>query len=943
MRACAASALLLLTLPCASGRLGQEVIGVDSRDVLTYSPRLVWSFDTGCSLVGHPAVRQRVVYLACADPQLGTSHIDAVCDAKDCGEIPRGKMLWNYATGAATAQPRSVQPLLWTPPRGFEQVVVSGGNPPRLFALNASEAAAEEPAALWSWKPSGNVSEALAVVSASNGTLLVSARRGSLSAVYLVRPIYFTAEVLWRTSLQGDVSAPFLSNGVVLINVDFPDTGVFLVALGVETGSIAWTSALPFLTTGDGAPTPTDGNRVAVCGRAHPDASNMTGVWAVGVKFGGGTDWSRLLATAPAQDNPTCSGVKHRNGILFLFTNATPGGALMALNDSQGGEQVWSTTVTFAGSQISCSDPTLWASQDMLLTTCVSDSQWIWGLSATTGAEIFRKSLPFDIGASAGACVDNYGNWRCPPPAPSVDDIMMSAVVPGVDGTLHALDIESRPGPPGPPRGKGSGWFSSIPAEYEPLFITASVLAGVTFCGVTYLLCYRTLVDKDAADVSDMYQVLRRLGRGAFGVVYLARRRDDGELVAMKCITCRSPAEKREALEEWRLVSSLQQGHPNMIQVFDTFVNGGRWPQAPGLGTPERVSVEGEDEEEEEGSLCEPGDVCIVMPYFPEGDLKQFILSHRESKVKERIILSFGGQIASLLSVLHARTPPLIHRDLKPQNVLLADTGKRVVVTDFGLARRLDEMYCCTQAGTLAYVAPELWEGRYSTEVDVWGLGCILYTLATRRVAGARQRVLWREAAVPGFQNDIVRELRIEGYGSRLAELVAALLAPNPRRRPSAQHVVDSLGAYTPAPSRRASAQGISSSTPTRSPRVSPLSSPQALPSPSPTLSPRWRPALVTSPPINALGVPVQPWGDGGGAAPRSSLTSEPKNRHSLSPSLNAHRSRSPTSPVLRSSPVPVQGGGPLLYLLGESAPQQTPSRPADGRLSRPSAPQFMS
>ena len=104
------------------------------------------------------------------------------------------------------------------------------------------------------------------------------------------------------------------------------------------------------------------------------------------------------------------------------------------------------------------------------------------------------------------------------------------------------------------------------------------------------------------------------------------------------------------------------------------------------------------------------------MPYYKNGDLKRFVTEYQSDTIPESILLSMVEQICSLLHHLHYRQPPLIHRDLKPENILI-DDDQRPIVTDFGLARNLENMYCSTRAGTAAFLAPECWSKHYGIEV----------------------------------------------------------------------------------------------------------------------------------------------------------------------------------------------------------------------------------
>eukprot|EP00755_Sulcionema_specki_P009563 Sspe_Gene.44037::Locus_21566_Transcript_1_1_Confidence_1.000_Length_3109::g.44037::m.44037 len=280
------------------------------------------------------------------------------------------------------------------------------------------------------------------------------------------------------------------------------------------------------------------------------------------------------------------------------------------------------------------------------------------------------------------------------------------------------------------------------------------------------------------------YQVVSKLGSGSYGVVFLVKRKRDGELFAMKYLSCDSDEAQERALLEFRTMRSVQ-GHPNMIRVQETFMSWMDSGRDPPLSSPsERGSSDGLLDDIKK--FDNPRYVCIVMPFYKQGDLKSYVLQSEEA-IPEEIILMYVGQLCSLLHYLHDRDPPLIHRDLKPENILIADDLQSIVVTDFGLAKFMHLEYCATRAGTLSYMAPECWSHHYGKEADMWAVGCILYAVATRRVEPHTMRVMFSDALkADGFQEEVAEELQDYGYSVVLAKLTAALLEPDYHRRPSA-------------------------------------------------------------------------------------------------------------------------------------------------------------
>ena len=164
--------------------------------------------------------------------------------------------------------------------------------------------------------------------------------------------------------------------------------------------------------------------------------------------------------------------------------------------------------------------------------------------------------------------------------------------------------------------------------------------------------------------------------------------------------------------------------------------------------------------------------------------------------ILEGSIVSIAYQVLSVLHFMHNRSPPIIHRDLKPENILLSsvvyDNMSReefvpIVVTDFGLSRVMDAAFCETGVGSLPYVAPECWQRHYTTKIDIWALGCILYGMCTRRVAAGNVRVMFSEVNRPDFKDSVRREVsERNGYSEHMATFILSMLEPDPQYRPTA-------------------------------------------------------------------------------------------------------------------------------------------------------------
>ncbi|MFO0880678.1 MAG: protein kinase [Gemmataceae bacterium] len=199
------------------------------------------------------------------------------------------------------------------------------------------------------------------------------------------------------------------------------------------------------------------------------------------------------------------------------------------------------------------------------------------------------------------------------------------------------------------------------------------------------------------------YEILGELGRGAMGVVYKARQVGLKRLVALKMILAGGQASSTEILRfrtEAEAVARLQ--HPNIVQVFE-------------IG-------------EHQG-----------LPYFSLEFVEGGCLADRLGVTT--LPVHEAAQIVAKLAdgMAFAHESGIVHRDLKPANILLTREGEPKI-TDFGLAKKLEEDSSATRAGTImgtpSYMAPEQAEGRNDLVgplSDVYALGAILYDLLTGR------------------------------------------------------------------------------------------------------------------------------------------------------------------------------------------------------------------
>lgn len=190
------------------------------------------------------------------------------------------------------------------------------------------------------------------------------------------------------------------------------------------------------------------------------------------------------------------------------------------------------------------------------------------------------------------------------------------------------------------------------------------------------------------------YVLVKRLGSGTFGSVWLGERRTSFATTLFALKFPRAEGLDLEDVKHEAQVWSVVSGHPNVVPVIEADIYDNQ--------------------------------VVIVSEYVTDGSLAQWIENHWRSDAAIDDSIHFVTGILAGLIHLHSRA--MVHRDLKPSNVLLQ--GRIPKIVDFGLARILASTnQSFSVGGTPAYMAPEAWEGQRTEQTDIWSLGVILYEL----------------------------------------------------------------------------------------------------------------------------------------------------------------------------------------------------------------------
>ncbi|HEX6683490.1 MAG TPA: protein kinase [Candidatus Limnocylindrales bacterium] len=266
------------------------------------------------------------------------------------------------------------------------------------------------------------------------------------------------------------------------------------------------------------------------------------------------------------------------------------------------------------------------------------------------------------------------------------------------------------------------------------------------------------LRDAVARPLGSLYLLDSQIGQGACGEVWAGRRRSGGAPIAAKVLRpqlVREGTELGRFVREYHILSRLP--HPHLVRVDDFFAQGGEY--------------------------------AIVMDLIRGGNLRQFAARRKLSTAESASLLA---QIAGGLAAVHGAG--VVHRDVKPENVLVAQRDGQPValLSDFGIARPLEDSEHTQVIGTPAYLAPELAADRApSPASDVYALGVTAYELLADRK--------------PFYGKDIDALLlahldqhaaRPAGLPDEVWDLIAACLAKDPARRPSAAQVAARLARF---------------------------------------------------------------------------------------------------------------------------------------------------
>ncbi|KAL6074517.1 Serine/threonine-protein kinase Sgk2 [Balamuthia mandrillaris] len=240
------------------------------------------------------------------------------------------------------------------------------------------------------------------------------------------------------------------------------------------------------------------------------------------------------------------------------------------------------------------------------------------------------------------------------------------------------------------------------------------------------------------------FELLSVIGKGSFGKVMLVKKKDTGNIYAMKVLRKEALIARKQVAHTKAERSILQKvQHPFIVTLHYAFQTKDK--------------------------------LYMILDYVNGGEL--FFHLKKEGRFPEERVVLYVAEIVSAIAHLH--TLGIVYRDLKPENILLDSQG-HVVLTDFGLSKEIDPQEGTqTFCGTPEYLAPEVLKGQgHGVEVDWWSLGTLMYEMLTGLPPFYSQNINIM------YQKILAGELRYPSYVSKAAKsLLNGLLTRDVSKR----------------------------------------------------------------------------------------------------------------------------------------------------------------
>ncbi|EGR30852.1 protein kinase domain protein [Ichthyophthirius multifiliis] len=250
----------------------------------------------------------------------------------------------------------------------------------------------------------------------------------------------------------------------------------------------------------------------------------------------------------------------------------------------------------------------------------------------------------------------------------------------------------------------------------------------------------------------------KKIGEGAYSIVYKVIRQTDQQQYALKKVNLQALSQKEieYALNEVRILASIRSNY--IIGYKEAFID--------------------------RHQNC----LCIVMEYSNNGDLLQKIIENQKKGLKftEDQIWNIFIQIVKALKTLHELK--IFHRDLKSANIFL-NKDETIKLGDMNVSKVAKKGLLYTQTGTPYYASPEIWKDQpYDEKSDIWSLGCVLYEIVTLNPPFKAQDMddLYQKVIKGSYQ-----KIKNNNYSQDLINIINLLLQVNPYIRPRADQILN--------------------------------------------------------------------------------------------------------------------------------------------------------
>eukprot|EP01080_Neovahlkampfia_damariscottae_P001470 gene1470-12088_t len=246
------------------------------------------------------------------------------------------------------------------------------------------------------------------------------------------------------------------------------------------------------------------------------------------------------------------------------------------------------------------------------------------------------------------------------------------------------------------------------------------------------------------------YEILKRLGKGSQGIVYLVKDKNEA-VFALKSMSIEEN-EDNETSKEVTLSAKLN--HPNVLSIHRHFYV------------------------EKYGDYL----LCLLMPYCDGGDLDEFL---KKKRLTEKEMVNISVQIFDAISYCHKEN--VMHRDLKPQNIFISTDELKIKIADFGLAKNVEQSMAKSFVGTPIFMSPEIFSGeKYSFASDIYSLGAILFCIFSRY----KKNVDFKIDSNYKVLEETLNETTLK-FKDHYISIIKKCIQKNPQTRPQASELLE--------------------------------------------------------------------------------------------------------------------------------------------------------